>query len=119
MTTGVALYYPYIHVRDERWLKMALLYWDRIRRIVPHGFKPEHDARYGSTAAVNAGLVESTPPDRYITAAAERFRKTVLPYLEREAHTGARNVADAIGAASRPERRRVYEIHPEGRSRDA
>lgn len=81
MTTGVALYYPYIHVRNEHWLKMALLYWDSIRRIVPRNFKPEHDEKYGSTQAVKEGLIQSTPPDAYVKAAAERFRTTILPQL--------------------------------------
>lgn len=30
-----ALYYPWIDVRDEAWLKTALLYWDSVRTIVP------------------------------------------------------------------------------------
>ena len=25
--TDIALYYPYIHIRDDRWLKAAALYW--------------------------------------------------------------------------------------------
>jgi hypothetical protein len=32
-THDVALYYPYINFRDERWLKLAVLYWDVIHRI--------------------------------------------------------------------------------------
>jgi hypothetical protein len=31
----IALYYPYIHFRDEQWLKSSLLYWPRIARLVP------------------------------------------------------------------------------------
>src|SRR5437764_4809435 len=30
----IGLYYPYIHFRDESWLKLAALYWDRMDRIV-------------------------------------------------------------------------------------
>lgn len=30
-----ALFYPWIDIRDEAWLKTALLYWDRVRTIVP------------------------------------------------------------------------------------
>ena len=29
------LYYPYIHFRDEGWLKLSALYWDGMYRIVP------------------------------------------------------------------------------------
>lgn len=34
----IALYYPYIHVRDDAWLKAAALYWPKIARIVPDGY---------------------------------------------------------------------------------
>ena len=30
-----ALFYPWIDIRDEAWLKTALLYWDEVRTIVP------------------------------------------------------------------------------------
>jgi hypothetical protein len=33
-----ALYYPYIHIRDENWLKGAILGFQQVRRIVPEGF---------------------------------------------------------------------------------
>jgi hypothetical protein len=35
-----ALYYPWIDVRDEAWLKTALLYWDSVRTIVPESIDP-------------------------------------------------------------------------------
>jgi Family of unknown function (DUF6236) len=31
------LYYPYIHFRDEGWLKLSALYWDGMYRVVPYG----------------------------------------------------------------------------------
>ena len=34
-TTG--LYYPWIQIRDERWLATAVLYWETLRTIVPRG----------------------------------------------------------------------------------
>ena len=37
------LYYPYIHVRDDAWLKVAALYWPSLRRIVPGGYS-KHDS---------------------------------------------------------------------------
>lgn len=36
---GYALYYPYIHLQDEKWLKMATLYYEGLRRIVPKDYK--------------------------------------------------------------------------------
>lgn len=46
------LYYPYFHVRDDRWLKVSALYWPRIARLVPGNY-PTRDsvtARVFSTA---------------------------------------------------------------------
>lgn len=34
MMKRVGLYYPYIHIRDEEWIKTAALYWPRLARIV-------------------------------------------------------------------------------------
>ncbi len=39
-----ALYYPWIDVRDEAWLKTSLLYWDSVRTIVPESI----DAPYST-----------------------------------------------------------------------
>lgn len=39
----IGLYYPFIHFREEDWLKLSLIYWDRIARIVPEGFRT-HDS---------------------------------------------------------------------------
>lgn len=34
------LYYPTIEIRDEEWLKSALLVWDKVYRIVPKHHVP-------------------------------------------------------------------------------
>jgi hypothetical protein len=34
------LYYPFIHFRDEAWLKLSALYWDDVTRIVPKSYAP-------------------------------------------------------------------------------
>lgn len=33
-----ALYYPYIHIHNENWLKATLLCFGQVRRIVPDSF---------------------------------------------------------------------------------
>jgi hypothetical protein len=38
MGAHIGLYYPFIHFRDESWLKLTSLYWDRMGRIVPEGY---------------------------------------------------------------------------------
>ena len=35
-----ALYYPFIEIPDEGWLKTSVLYWDTISTIVPESIKP-------------------------------------------------------------------------------
>jgi hypothetical protein len=36
-----ALYYPFIHFKDDNWLKLSALYWDDISRVVPEKYQPE------------------------------------------------------------------------------
>jgi hypothetical protein len=72
-SNGVALYYPYIHIQDPNWLKMALLYWDGIRTIVPeHSFFDDDET---CRAVVEAGLLWATSPGNYTAGAARRFRE--------------------------------------------
>lgn len=35
---GHALYYPYIHLQDDKWVKTAALYYESLSRIVPEHF---------------------------------------------------------------------------------
>ena len=39
MSVHIGLYYPFIHFKDDRWLKLAALYWDKMARIVPRGYE--------------------------------------------------------------------------------
>jgi hypothetical protein len=36
-----ALYYPFIHFKNDSWVKAAALYWDRLGRIVPSTYQTE------------------------------------------------------------------------------
>jgi len=38
MSTYQALYYPFIHFKDDSWVKLAALYWDNLGRIVPSDY---------------------------------------------------------------------------------
>lgn len=42
-----ALYYPWIDIRDEAWLKTALLYWDSVRTIVPESINAPYSTETG------------------------------------------------------------------------
>jgi hypothetical protein len=39
METYIGLYYPFIHFKDDAWIKLAALYWDKMGRIVPRGYR--------------------------------------------------------------------------------
>jgi hypothetical protein len=41
MATYSALYYPFIHFKNDTWLKLSALYWDKMGRIVPEGYETE------------------------------------------------------------------------------
>lgn len=55
-----ALYFPYIHIRDDNWLKAASLYWPSVNRIVPAGY-PKHDSRTSATFAREGVLRDIDP----------------------------------------------------------
>jgi len=82
ISTGTALYYPYIHPRNMDELKASLIYWDRVRRIVPHllleggyVYGDDEDARL----LADQGLLVATPPEPYEEKAAERFFEHIEP----------------------------------------
>jgi hypothetical protein len=80
--TGTALYYPNIRL-DQNCLKVTLLYWDRVRRIVPseaHGGIKDNSA---IKMAIDRGLLINTPPDDYRDAASQRFRDQFLPLIDK------------------------------------
>ena len=72
-----ALYYPYIHIQSEDWLKSALLYWDHLDRIVPSDGFQTSDALF----------VRNLPPDflRRVTPAGhnEAAFNRFMPQLEK------------------------------------
>jgi hypothetical protein len=85
-SVGSALYYPYIHPRNVDRLKSALMYWDRVRRIVPRevteGAYADGDNDDARLLADN-GLLLSTPPEGYKDRAFERFVQHIEPHQDR------------------------------------
>ncbi len=57
----IGLYYPFIHFRDESWLKLALIYWSKIARIVPDSFDT-HDSEEVRTVQGELGAVIDCSP---------------------------------------------------------
>ncbi len=60
MVSYVGLYYPFIHFRNEGWLKLTALYWDSMRRIVPSGASL-HDTDEVKRL-VDAGFIQNREP---------------------------------------------------------
>lgn len=58
----MAVYYPYIHIRDERWLKVAALYWPRMVRIVSPDY-PTRNSELVDVLAGELGFIVDHPPD--------------------------------------------------------
>ena len=59
-----ALYYPYIHIRSENWLKATLLCVPAVKRIVPENYAPEDDAAiipYVTISGPNGPLLQAVP----------------------------------------------------------
>ena len=77
--TGLATYYPHIHIRNTSWLKNALLYWDCIQRIVPTDYPNESSDPLSSKEfqlLSREGLVERISPKPYVKEAEKRFKET-------------------------------------------
>src|SRR6266496_2436474 len=78
MSNGVTLYYPFIHPRDENFIKAALLFWSKVRRIVPESVTVG-DKVDGDTESVqkltDSGLLISTDPAPYTKITSETFLK--------------------------------------------
>jgi|SRR6188768_39384 len=66
------LYYPFIHFRDEAWLKLSALYWDDVTRIVPKAYTPRdtRDVR----ALEDAGVLKRIDPGNYEQPVGELFK---------------------------------------------
>ena len=91
---SAALYYPYIHVRDEGWLKAAALYYDRLYRIIPeysYEFEPRTDTE---RALLNeTDFLKAAPPKPVAEQAVEEFiiyaRKRLKTKAQRDAVVSA------------------------------
>ncbi len=82
ISTGIALYYPYIHPRDINRVNAALIFWDRVRRIVPPSARVGEHARDDDDDArllADETLLIATPPESYEAAAADRFFQHIGP----------------------------------------
>ncbi len=68
----IGLYYPYIHCRDERWLKTTALYWPKLARVVPDGY-PLADSDTAAALSDELGFLVATAPYAAADAVAPLF----------------------------------------------
>ncbi|MGW1998333.1 DUF6236 family protein [Embleya sp. NPDC001921] len=68
----IGLYYPYVHVRDESWLKAAALYWPQVARVVPRDF-PVHDTRTASALRDGLDFLVDVDPAQAAAAIAPQW----------------------------------------------
>ena len=104
----IALYYPYIHVRDEEWLKYAALYWPKMGRLRP----PEYETSDSPTARVlrdeldwlvDVVPVEDETSDLFLQLLAERAEELRQRYglhrveaWERQPETTFYNISQVV-----------------------
>jgi hypothetical protein len=77
-----ALYYPYIHVRSEHWLKATLLYAPAVKRIVPETYEPEDSfqiAKYTQIIGPHGALLQTVPAN---SKAADQAQFRILGKIE-------------------------------------
>jgi predicted RNase H-like HicB family nuclease len=68
----IGLYYPFIHFKDEDWLKLVALYWPKLARIVPPGY-PTHDSEVVKRLAGELGFVINLDPEPSVSTVGESF----------------------------------------------
>lgn len=77
MSFGHALYYPYINLTNKNWIKHALLFYDKISRIVPYSVEPA-DSEAVIEIQYDTDFIHDYHPDRFDTSNAfNEFAKII------------------------------------------
>jgi hypothetical protein len=99
------LYYPWIDIHDEAWLKNAMLYWEEVRTIVPHSIDKPYEKRtaqeFYSEGLLKPLIVES----RMVELSS--IRSDVLNHLE--SREGQMSLRETV--SPNPDIDRLIEIH--------
>ena len=80
MGLTTALYYPWIEIQDEQWLRTACLYWDRLHTIVPASIRRPYQ-NPASKELLDAGVLEPLRVESGL-AEIEQLASDVVTYLE-------------------------------------
>lgn len=83
-----ALYYPYIHIPDNLWLRRAILYWDKIKPIVPRELEREIPAKHISRELKSYGVLDFIYPEDILNyGEGEQLSKSFLNIIDSEEFT--------------------------------
>lgn len=75
MPGSTGLYFPWIHFRDDNWVKLSMLYWKRLQRIVPPNY-PRHDSQTVGKF-VEHGLITEVDPSASADEIAPMFAEAI------------------------------------------
>lgn len=110
------LYYPFIHFRDEAWLKLSALYWDDVSRIVPRSYTPRDSKEIriledaGVLCRVDPGAYEGSVSQLFGVLLARHERKLVARYDVAQRESWPVNL-ERFGVAGRARSRSLAFIH--------
>jgi hypothetical protein len=76
------LYYPFFHVRSDTQLKLAALYWPRIVRVVPEGYRTR-DSDLALSLIDEFDFIKRLPPGESAQAASATFLEMINAHGER------------------------------------
>ena len=102
MPFSQAIYYPWIDIVDDAWLKTALLYWDSVRTIVPESIHLPYSSPTAQALQETGFLVPLRVHSEMEEI--ENLAPTVLAQLE-----SPEGLALLAGGMNRP----IYDIHVE------
>ncbi|MBC9714320.1 hypothetical protein H9Y04_17305 [Streptomyces sp. TRM66268-LWL] len=72
----IGLYYPYVHVQNDVWLKTAALYWPKLARVVADGY-PVRDSATATALGDGLGFWEDLDPKSAATAIKAPFLSVI------------------------------------------
>ncbi|MFD3969929.1 DUF6236 family protein [Streptomyces cyaneofuscatus] len=72
----IGLYYPYVHVQNNDWMKVAALYWPQLARVVPRGY-PIRDSETGKALADGLDFFVPLEPGAAPAAVETAFLETI------------------------------------------
>ena len=97
-----ALYYPWIDITNEGWLKNAFLYWDQLQTIVPRSIERPYSTHTAREFYEN-GLLEPLFVESRMHEI-EKLTSDVLTYI---------NSGEGMGVLTYDHHSRYHNMHPE------